>query len=179
LDAIAGRVTLSEVENVCNLSWRTIHRAITKLSPAYSLIELTHWPKSFREAYSSEIAHNVPKVSAKLWEYTNIAGIPLKKWPKYPEAPKNWRASNVKKMMIHILLGAETVESLAEQRGADPRILESLFTSDLRPLNLTWAQVKGMPVLTQIALAETLLAIESASKTPRTKMIEKLAEEKS
>ena len=82
-------------------------------------------------------------------------------------------------MMIHILLGSETLETAAERRGADPKILEALFTSDLRPLNLTWPQVAGMPVLTQIAVAELLLALEDASKTPRTKMIEKLAEEKS
>ena len=178
LDAIAGRITLADVESKCDLSWRTIHRAICSLSPDYSLIELTHWPKSLREAYSSEIAHNVPKISVNLWKYVQLSGIPFKKWPKYPENPHNWRAIPTRRMMIHVLLGSETLVSAAERRGADPKILESLFTSDLRPLNLTWPQVAGMPVLTQIAVAELLLALEDASKTPRTKMIEKLAEEK-
>lgn len=166
LDAIAGRVTLADVESKCNLSWRTIHRAICKLSPDYSLIELTHWPKSLREAYSSEIAHNVQKISVNLWKYVQLTGIPFKKWPKYPESPKNWRAITTKKMMIHILLGAETLESAAERRGADPKILEALFTSDLRPLNLTWPQVAGMPVLTQIAVAELYGPWKTPAKHP-------------
>lgn len=178
LDAIAGKITLAEVETTCNLSWRTIHRAIAKLSPDLSLIDLTHWPKSLRQAYAEEIARDLPKLSRNLWKYAELTGISLKKWPKYPEPPQEWRLANVKTMMIHVLLGNETTKSIAEKRGADPEILEALFTSDLRPLNLTWEEVKEASIFTQAALAEVLIAIDQASKTPRLRMIQKIAEEK-
>lgn len=178
LDCIAGKINLAEVEDNCNLSWRTIHRMIGKLSPGYSLIELTHWPKTFRQAYSDEIAQNAPKISEKLWKYAQISQIYLKKWPKYPPSPKDWRLANVRKMMIHVLLGDESVESIAEKRGADPYILETLFTGDLRMLGLTWPEVRSTPLMTQVALAELLLALEESKRTPRQRMIERLEEEK-
>lgn len=178
LDAIAGRITLAEVESTCDLSWRTIHRAIAKLSPDLTLIDLTHWPKTLRQAYAEEIARDLPKLSKNLWKYAELTGITLKKWPKYPEVPKEWRLANVRTMMIHVLLGQESIDSIAQQRGADPFILESLFTSDLRPLNLTWPQVMQAPLYTQMAVAEVLIAIDLASKSPRLRMIQRLAEEK-
>lgn len=178
LACIAGKLNLNEVEKECELSWRTIHRAIAKLSPEATLIELTHWPKTFREAYSLEIAENLPQISKKLYKFAEISRISMKKLPKYPSPPANWRAAGVKKMMMHVLLGDETIESLAAKRGADPHILESLFTSDLRVVGLTWPEVAGARMQTQVALAELLLALEDANKTPRLKMIERLAEDK-
>lgn len=178
LACIAGRMNLEEAEKESKLSWRTIHRAIAKYSPEFSLIDLTHWPKTFREAYSREIEENKAQLSVKLWKYAQTCGIPLKKWPKYPKNPDDWRAANVRKMMVHILLGDESVESIAEKRGADPKVLESLFTSDLRPLNLTWPEVIDAPIYSQITLAELLLALDDSSKTPRLRMIERLEEEK-
>lgn len=176
LACIAGQYTLAEAEQHCDLSWRTIHRAIAKLSPAYSLIELTHWPKAFREALAKEIADNRPRLSEKLWKFAEISQIPLKKWPKYPEIPADWRGATVKRMLVHLLLGDETLTSLAEKRGADPHMLEALLTGDLRPLGLTWPDVVKAPLYSQIALAELILALDAASKSPRQKMIERRSE---
>ena len=80
--------------------------------------------------------------------------------------------------MFHVLNGDESLYSVAEKRGADPNILASLFTSDLRPLGLTWAEVADLPVNTQGALAELLLAIDDSSKSPRMRKIEQLEEQK-
>lgn len=174
LACIAGKMTLSEVENHCDLSWRTIHRTISKLSPDYTMIDLTHWPKALREAYSQEIRQECPKISAKLWKWVENNGVSLKKQVKYPKIPSNWRTANARRMMVHVLLGDETVDSIAASRSADPFILESIFNSDLRPLDLTWGEVVKAPMLTQIGLAEVLIAIDDQSKTPRMRAIERI-----
>jgi len=178
LACIAGKLKLGEAQEASDMAWRTIHRTIAKISPEYSLIQLTHWPKSLREAYAHEIAEKLPQISVKLWKYCETAGIPLRKWPKYPKCPEDWRQASVKKMMVHVLLGDESVESLAAKRGADPQVLETLFTRDLVYLRTTWRDVTDAPVYTQVALAEVLLAIDDSSKSPRLRMIEKLKEEK-
>lgn len=177
LDCIAGKISLNDVEKVCSLSWRTIHRKIAEISPDWSLISLTHWPKSFRQAYAVEIERNLPKMSEKLWKFAETSDISLKKWPKYPETPQKWREIPLKRMMIHILLGDETLETVAQQRGADPSILQQLFTGDLRMIGLTWEQVTNAPLESQIALAELLIAIEDNAKTPRQRMLERLKKE--
>lgn len=174
LACIAGKMTLSEVGNHCDLSWRTIHRTISKLSPECTMIDLTHWPKALRDAYSQEIRQGGPRISAKLWEWAKINEILLKKQIKYPKIPKNWRLTNARRMMVHILLGDETVDSIAASRSADPGILESLFTSDLRPLDLVWDEVRRAPMMTQIALAEVLIAVDDQAKTPRMRAIERI-----
>lgn len=178
LEAIAGHITLAAIQDKYEVSWRTVHRAIAKLSPEYSLIELAHWPKALREAYAQEIEKNLTKLSEKLWIYAKNAQISLRKTQKYPKRPANWRAATAKTMMVHILLGLESLESVATSRGADPSILAGIFTSDLRPLDLTWPQVMEAPVLFQIALGELMMDLENARKTPRLRMIEKFAEEK-
>lgn len=176
LDAIAGRINLSEVNGKGTLSWRTVHRTIARLSPGISMIDLTHWPKTIREAYAYEIEHEKPRIAVDLWKFVGKNAIIMKKWQKYPEKPSNWRRASAKMMMVQLLIGAETMEALAVSRGADPRMLESIFTSDLRPLGLTWNQVLGLSMWEQVAVAEVLLAVENSTKTPRVRMIERLGE---
>lgn len=171
LSAIAGRSKLKDTEDVV---WRTVHRKITELSPEYPLTKLSHWPKSFREAYAEEIDKELPKTMVKLVKYAETSQIPLKKSLKYPKIPSNWRTADVKRMMVHILLGEETVDSIAASRSADPAILEQLFTSDLRPVDLTWDEARRLPVSGQLALAEFLINMDDASKTPRMKVLEKI-----
>jgi hypothetical protein len=174
LAVIAGHTQLMDAEKMSGLSWRTIHRAIAKLSPDNTLTSLTHWPKALREAYAYELEHGVPQISVNLWEFMQKQGVPVKKWPKYPPKPRNWRNADARNMMIHLLLGTETMDLLAVSRRADPKVLESIFTGALKPLGLTWPQVFGLSVLQQIAVAEVLLALDYASKTPRRRMIERL-----
>lgn len=178
LDCIAGRLTLADISKNATVSWRTVHRMISKLSPDIGMIDLTHWPKSFRQAYAVEIERSLPRISVNLWEFSKTRGVLLKKWPKYPEFPKDLRKTSMKRLMAHVLLGDRTLEEVAAERGGDASILANLFTSDLRPLSLTWQQVKDMPMEGQVAVAELLLAVDDQGKTPRSRMIEKLAEVK-
>ena len=176
LECIAGKRTLADIEKDGNVSWRTVHRQITKLSPDLGMIDLTHWPKAFRQAYAVEIDRNLPKTSKNLWNFAKTRGVQLKKWPKYPDFPKDSRKASMKRLMAHILLGDKTIEEVAQDRGADPGVLSNLFTSDLRPLGLTWAEVADMPMEGQMAVAELLLAVDDQGKTPRSKLLEKLAD---
>lgn len=159
LACIEGKLTLEKAQEKSGQSWRTIHRAIGALSPGYTLIQLTHWPKSFRRAYSEEIERNLPRIVPELYEFAQKQGLFLKKWPKYPEKVEDWRSANAKRMRIAVLSGEETLETVAAMRRADPEILAGIFTSDLRPLNLIYTEVLERPLSFQIAVAELLIAM--------------------
>lgn len=164
LACIEGKLNLEQAQTVTGLSWRTVHRAISDLSPDHSLIELTHWPKALRKAYSDEIDRDLPKIAPNLWKFAENHGILWKKTTKYPETPENWRSVTTKRMLIGVLLGEADLEVIAASRGADPKILESLFTSDLRPLDLTFGEVMNRPLSFQVAVAELILAIENPKR---------------
>ena len=176
--AIAGRYTLEEVDAKFGVGWRTIHRQIAKLSPDYGMIKLTLWPKTLREAYANEIDKGLPLISRRLWEYSELAGLKLPKIAKYPVAPDNWRKATAREMLMHILLGTDTLASIAESRHADPAILEGIFTSTLRPLNLTWPEVVAGPAVTQLALGEVFMALEETKVTHRARVLARIAKEK-
>lgn len=159
LACIEGKLTLEKAQERSGQSWRTIHRAIANLSPNYTLIQLTHWPKSFRRAYSEEIERELPRIVPELHDFAQKQGLFLKKWPKYPEKVSDWRSASAKRMLIAVLSGEETLESIAAKRRAEPEILAGIFTSDLRAIGLTYTGVLERPVSFQIAVAELLIAM--------------------
>lgn len=159
LNCIAGKLKLEEAAEAADLSLRTIHRAVGNLSPEIGLIQLAHWPKSFRKAYAEEIDRELPIFVPKLYDFAQNSRLLLKKWPKYPENVENWREATTKRMLIALLLGDETLETLAVKRRADAGVLSSLFDSDLQPLGLTYDFVINRPLSFQVALAELLIAL--------------------
>ena len=79
---------------------------------------------------------------------------------------------------MHILLGTDTLAGIAESQHADPAILEGIFTSTLRPLNLTWPEGVAAPAVTQLALGEVLMALEETKVTHRARVLARIAKEK-
>ena len=174
LNAIAGRATLEEAAEQCGQSWRTVHRAIAKLSPKYGLVVLTHWPASFRQAYVVELEGKPQTTAEKLWEYAVLHKISLKKRPRAPSKVVNWRSATARRMLIAVLTDELDLETLAVTRGADPLILAQMFGSELRNIGLSYDEVKNADPRVAIAVAELLSAITAAATTPRERMIEAL-----
>lgn len=157
LACITGNLTAHEAAHRYGISERTIFRSIERLSPI-KLTDLAPWPKVFREAFAVELTKEMPKYVQKWFEFTKDARLFMEKTPKYPKLPTDWRQQPLKRLLITVLLGEHTIEEIADLRGADPNILRSLFTGDLRPLDLTFEGVEQLPVIHQIALAELLTA---------------------
>jgi len=76
----------------------------------------------------------------------------------YPDTPETWRGQPLRRLLVGLLLGEDTLENVAKSRGVDASILRNLFTGDLQPLALTYEQVIEMNMAHQTALAELLLA---------------------
>lgn len=158
IDIVAGRVTAEQACSEIGVSYRTIFRAIDKVS-AHGLHELSRWPVVFRAAFAEEIDKNLPKYTEKWLELVKEMRLVLKKRPKYLQTPKNWKDLPLKRLLVGVLTGEATLEEIATSRGAYPSILAGLFTGDLRPLGVTYPQLVEMPVAHQTAVAEILMAM--------------------
>lgn len=156
LDVIAGRSAADPMAKTLGVSVRNLFRYIERLTE-YKLVDLAHWPTTFRAAYARELMKNTPKYVEKWLKFAKDHQFMVKKQTKYPPTPTKWKEQSLKRMLLGILLGEASLEELAEQRGADPGILANLFTSDLRPLDLTFPEVQAMHMDHQLALADLLL----------------------
>ena len=57
------------------------------------------------------------------------------------------------------MLGEVTLQEVADAKGGDAEAFAALFTSDLRPLGLTFEEASQLSITHQVALAEVLLAV--------------------
>ncbi len=158
LRCIAGKTTVKEAARESNISERTLFRAIEGLT-THKLNELSAWPTVFREALVGEIEGNIQPTVAEWLEFANSQRLFVNRPPKYPPTPSDWRNLPLKRLLVGVLLGEETLDEVAASRGADPEILRTLFTGDLKPLGITLEQVEYLPLTHQIALAELILAL--------------------
>jgi predicted DNA-binding transcriptional regulator AlpA len=158
LKCIAGHLTVHEAADKYGMSERTLFRAIEKLSPV-KMMELSPWPPAFREALAAEIEHKLPTYSLKWLELAETSRLYTVKTAKYPETPRNWRDLPLKRLLVGVLLGEGSLEDIAASRGADPGILRTLFTGDLRPMGVTFEQPMELPMTHQVAAAELLIAM--------------------
>ena len=159
LQVIAGRMTAVELASAEGTpSYRTIFRYVEKLTHL-KLNDLTHWPEAFRAALAYELEHDTTKYAEKWVKFAEEQRLILRKVAKYPAQPKDWKVIPLKRLLVAVLLGEKTLAEVAEAKGGDPKVFENLFTSDLRPLDLTFAEVHGMSVSHQVALSELLLAV--------------------
>lgn len=158
LQVLAGKMTTQEAMDVLGCAYRSIFRYIERLTDV-QLNDLTGWPPAFRAALCEEIAKKMPSYAAKWLKFSVESRLFLKDKPKYPETPKNWKNLPLKRLLVGVLLGEAPLEEVAASRGADPTVLADLFTSDLRPLDLTFDEVCGLPLGHQVALAGLLLAV--------------------
>lgn len=156
LSCIAGKFTVKDAARLSNISERTLFRAVDKLADI-KLNDLAGWPVVFREALVSEIEGKTPPIVAKWLEFARSQRLFMEKTTEYPQTPTSWCSLPLKRLLVGVLLGEGTLEEVAESRRADPKILRSLFTGDLKPLDLTFEQVEFLPLTHQIALAEILL----------------------
>jgi hypothetical protein len=156
LAVIAGSKTAVEAAAEISVSTRTIFRHIDALT-SHTLSELAHWPTVFRQALAIEIEKNLPNYAEKWLKKAEDLKLFVRKAAKYPETPKDWKAQPVKRLLVAVLIGEHTLEEIAELKGADPFILESIFTSDLRSLDLTYRELVGLSISHQAAMAELLL----------------------
>ena len=159
LQVIAGRMTAAELAKTPGApSYRMIFRYIEKVSPL-KLQVLTHWPEAFRAAFAHELEHDTTKYAEKWVKFAEEQRLILRKVAKYPPTPKNWKEVPLKRLLVAVLLGEKTLDEVAGAKGGDPKVFETLFTSDLRPLGLTFGEVQGMSMSHQVALSELLLAV--------------------
>lgn len=156
LSVISGSKTVVEAAEDIHISARTLFRHIDALT-THKLVELAHWPTVFRQALAVEIDKNLSNYAEKWLKKAQELNLFVRKAAKYPDMPKNWKEQNSKRMLVSVLIGEHTLEEMAELRGADPFILESIFTSDLRSLDLTYREVEALSISHQAALAELLL----------------------
>lgn len=163
LACIAGRFTVKDAARLSNISERTLFRAVDKAT-THKLNDLAGWPVVFREALVSEIEGKTPPIVAKWLEFARSQRLFVGKTLKYPQTPASWCSLPLKRLLVGVLLGEGTLEEVAESRGADPKVLRSLFTGDLKPMDLTFEQVEFLPLTHQIALAEILLAMRDRKR---------------
>lgn len=157
LACIKGRTTVKEAAEAHGMSERTLFRTIESLSPV-KMNMLSGWPQSFRLALAAEIEGNLPHYSQKWLEFAAASRFYMKNPPNYPETPKTWRDQPLRRLLIANLTGEASLGQLAEDKGADPKILRTLFTGDLRIVGLTYDQVMKLPLAHQTARAELLMA---------------------
>lgn len=175
IDAIAGRVKLSgkSFKSLdAGISARTVMRMVAQMSPEIQIMGMSAWPNSYRVAYAEEIDRNLPKMVLKLWEFVENAQISLKKDPKAPKVAQNFRVLTGRQMLIQVLFGYFTLAEMAENRGGEVVVLASIFNSELLPLGLTWNTVTSCTPAEQLAIAETLVGIETQTKPMRQRIIE-------
>ena len=127
---------------------------------SHTAMDLKQWPESLRAALAYETENeSVPKYAASWKQFAERSRLVMPSRLRYPSAPDNWRQVTTKRMLVAILLGEMTMDEVAMARGGEPVMLASLFTSDLRPLGLTYEQAMDLPFTHQVALAEVLLAV--------------------
>lgn len=158
LRCISGKITVKDAARESNISERTLFRAVEALT-THKLNELSAWPVVFREALVAEIEGKTPPVVAEWLEFANSQRLFIEKSQKYPLTPPDWHNLPLKRLLVGVLRGEATLDEVAASRGADPKILRTLFTGDLRPLGVTFEQVEYLPLTHQIALAELILAM--------------------
>ncbi len=163
LRVIAGTMTTIEAAELVGASYRSVFRFIERLTTV-RLNQLAKWPQSFRLALAEEIDKNMPNYAQKWVEFAEKMRVFLRNNPKYPKTPTNWRNLPLKRLLVGVLIGEETLENIAASRKADPTILRNLFTSDLRPLDLTFEELQGLPMAHQTAFAELLLSISDRKR---------------
>jgi len=154
---IAGKMKVAEAAEKYEVSGRTIFRTIEELSHL-KMMELTKWPNSMRAAYAEELKWGLEKYVEGWMEFAERSRLFMPKIAFYPDTPDTWRGQPLRRLLVALLLGEDTMSNIAKSRGADPSILANLFTGDLQPLVLTYEQVVGMNMAHQTALAELLLA---------------------
>ena len=159
LEVIAGKSTAIELAKEPGApSYRSIFRYVEKISHL-KLNDLAHWPDIFREAYALEIEKETPKYAEKWVKFAEEQRLILRKTAKYPKTPENWAEVPLKRLLVGVLLGEVSLQEVADAKGGDAEVFAGLFTSDLRPLGLTFEEAMGMSITHQVALAEVLLAV--------------------
>lgn len=153
---IAGKESVAGAAEKRGMSARNLFRTIEKICPL-SVMELSRFPDTFRMAYADEVGSRAPKYVEKWLEIAKQANLFIHKQTKYPKSPDSWKNLPIKRLLIGALLGEGKVDEIASSRGGEPVVLEGLFTSELRPLDLTWQEVKKMGLNHQTALAEFLI----------------------
>ena len=116
--------------------------------------DLAHWPDIFREAYALELDKNSTKYAEKWVKFAEEQRLILRKTAKYQNTPENWAEVPLKRLLVGVLRGEVTLQEVADAKGGDAEAFAGLFTSDLRPLGLTFEEAMGMSITHQVALAE-------------------------
>lgn len=156
LSVIAGEASAVDAAESIGVSSRTLFRHIETMK-THKIGELAHWPTVFRQALAYELDKNMKNYAEKWLEKAKELNLFIIKAAKYPETPRSWKEQTLRRMLIGVLLGELTLNEMAAARGADPGILEGLFTSDLRSIDLTYSEVRELSLSHQMALAELLM----------------------
>lgn len=156
MDVIAGLESAASAAEKYKVSARNVFRYVERLCPL-SVTELSRFPQTFRWAYAEEIEKNTPKYVEKWLKIADETLLYVQKQTKYPKTPETWKTAPLKRLLVGVLLGEGTLGEIAAARGGEPVVLEGLFTSELRALDLTWPEVAQMGLNHQTALAELLI----------------------
>jgi len=156
LRVIAGHLSAVDAAKEIGVTERTIFRKIEELT-THKLSDLSHWPKSFRDALVDEIDKGLPSFAEKWLDIAHKDKLFVRKTTKYPTTPATWRGEDVRRLMVALFTGEASLTELAESRRAEPSILQGLFDSQLVPYGVSVADVLGLPLSHQFAMADLLI----------------------
>lgn len=158
LTVLSGKMSAVEAAEHFKVGYRSVFRYVEAVTKE-KLNAISHWPESFRKAFAEELRQKMPNYVQKWFDFAEKQRLIIKRYPKYPQTPQNWRDLPLKRLLVGVLPGEASVEEIAASRGADASVLAALFTSDLRPLDLTYDELMGLPLPHQMAMGELLLAM--------------------
>ncbi|MFA5387850.1 MAG: hypothetical protein WC322_05730 [Candidatus Paceibacterota bacterium] len=164
LDVIAGRMTAVDAGSASGMSVRTLHRYLAPMLRPQTLNEISKWSLSFRHALAWEVEHKKPRRTVEWQNWAKERNLVLKKHPKWPKEPGNWREVGVRRLAIAYLSGEKTLEELAVARHADPVVIRGLIRKEVESLSMSPFE---LTMHHQIAVAEVLLALNSHYRTAK------------
>lgn len=156
LDVIAGRTSAKQASEEHEMSNRTLHRHIKRITP-YSLNEMSSWPASFRLAYALELEGKAPKLIEKLLDFVKLHGLILRKNPMPPKPVVDWRRVPTGRILLAVLLGEFTLDEIVAMRGGAKEPIVNLCDGELKRFRLRMRDAMALPVVHQAALADLML----------------------
>ena len=158
LDVIAGRLTARAAAQKGRMSLRTVHRHLADALRPHRLNEISHWSRNFRSALAYEVENGSQHHISAWRQWAESRNLILRKTPKWPIPPKNWRLVSMRRLMVAFLSGEKGLEEMAAARGGEPSVLLSNFKAELNRMEMP---ALGLSIPHQGAVAEILLAMDS------------------
>lgn len=164
LDAIVGRTNVKKAAEQYQVSQRTLHRYVVRLIEPFSLTEIAHWPRSFRQSLALERQGKGPEFIGKLLNFVREHHILLKKKVETPEEVFDWREATPVRMLVAVLYGEFSLREIAIMRKGSEQPIKDLMSAQLLRFGVTFNDVATFPVAYQTAIADLLIMKSSRER---------------